>query len=170
VNPLNQVFYFLGGFLIGVLFHNRQLNNTVSFILLYSGLTIFTFYPVSGDHVNLVTGTNRIIFTSCCFLICISFYKLSFNFPDLVHKPLARLGEASYSVYLLHPIVFSVTLKFTTLFTQYIFPLSIYVTISLSIILTLITSHYVYQKFEKYFMKFGRTNKNKIAIERSAPV
>lgn len=156
VNPLNQVFLFLGGFLIGLFLHNIQIKNTIVIALLILGLGLFILYPTSGDTINIVTGVNRLIFTACCFLICISFYKMTFTLPEFVHKPLAILGETSYSIYLLHPIVFKlIAIACTNLFH---FPES--TRLIVSVILTLIISYYMYQKFEKYFMKLGRTNKN----------
>jgi len=158
-NPLNHVFLFLGGFLIGFLFRKIQFNNTIILGLLFLGITVFTFYPASGNTINLVTGTNKLIFTACCFLICFCFYKLTFQFPGFIHKPLSLLGEASYSVYLIHPIIFNLTGMLSGFLAQHLIQLPESIRLLLSIILTIITSYFVYENFEKYFMKFGRTNK-----------
>ena len=155
INPLNQVFLFLGGFLIGLLLHKHELKNLTIIIMLIIGLAVFTFYPVYGDRINLVTGANRMIFTTCCFLICICFYKLTFSFPKLLHKPLVLLGEASYSIYLLHPIIYDFIWKLRD--HTFYFPESI--RLILSIFITLIMSYFVYFYFEKYFMRLGRTTK-----------
>lgn len=166
INPLNQVFLFLGGFLIGFFFHNTKIKNSITFILIIVAFTGFTFYPSLGDPVNIVTGMNRLVFTFFCFLICFCFYKLTFKFHDFIHKPLTLLGEASYSVYLLHPIVWSFTGVGIRLFSKYIFYLPESSRMILSVLMTLIISYYVYQYFEKYFMKLGRTNKNNPAEAR----
>ncbi len=92
VNPLNQVFLFLGGFLIGYFFHSLRVKSSVSISMLFIALVLFSFYPASGDTIQLVTGPNRLVFTACCFLVCMGFYKLNFKFNDAVHKPLALLG------------------------------------------------------------------------------
>lgn len=160
VNPLNQVFLFLGGFLIGRFLHNVKIKNSIVITLLLLGLILFIFYPVTGDTINLVTGVNRLIFTACCFLICISFYKMTFTLPKFIHKPLTLLGEASYSVYLLHPIVYSVTGIALTISSKYLFHFPESVRLIISVISTLIISYFVYQRFEKYFMKLGMANKN----------
>ena len=72
INPLNQVFLFLGGFLMGLLFQKVEVKNSISTVLLAVGLVVFTFYPVTGDGIELVTGVNRLIFTASSFLICFS--------------------------------------------------------------------------------------------------
>lgn len=156
INPLNQIFLFLGGFFIGFFLKNIILKNYIIFPLLIGGIALFIFYPVSGDQINLVIGTNRLVFTSVCFLICICFYKLSVQLPKLIHKPLTLLGEASYSVYLIHPIIWSITSIASHIISEYIIPIPQSVRLSLSVLLTLVTSYYVYQYFEKYFVKLGK--------------
>jgi len=163
VNPLNQVFLFLGGFLIAFLLHDTKIKNSAVVFLLFLAFGLFIFYPATGDTINIATGTNRLIFTASCFLICICFYKLTFKFPEFIHKPLTLLGEASYSVYLLHPIVWALTSFVFGLFSKYIFNFPVGARIILSVLSTLIISYYVYQYFEKYFMNLGRTSKNKPA-------
>ncbi len=160
VNPLNQVFLFLSGFLIGFFLHNIKIKNSIIISFLLFGIVLFTFYPTTGDTINIVTGINRLVFTSCCFIICICFYKLIFKFPEFIHKPLTLLGEASYSVYLLHPIVWTLTGIASGIFRRHFFYIPESVSLILSVVLTLIISYYVYQYFEKYFMKLGHTNKN----------
>lgn len=159
VNPLNQVFLFLGGFLIGLFFQNTRIKNSTVLVLLLLALGIFTFYPASANPITLVTGTNRLVFTACCFVICLCFYKLTFQFPGFIHKPLTLLGEASYSVYLLHPIVWAFSSAAWGLFNRYLFQLPQPVMLVMSIVATLAVSYFVYQYFEKYFMKLGRRKK-----------
>jgi exopolysaccharide production protein ExoZ len=76
VNPLNQVLLFLGGFLIGYFFEDREFRPVWSTFLILVGVILFIVYPVVGDRILLVVGWNRIAFTLLCFIICIGFYKL----------------------------------------------------------------------------------------------
>jgi len=147
VNPLNQVFLFLGGFLIGFFFHDKKIKNWIVISLFLIALVVFIFYPVTGAQINVKIGISRLIFTACCFAICFCFYKLSFRFPKVIHKPLAILGEASYSVYLLHPIINDLIGRLG----KYIFHYPNSVRILISIFTTLIVSYFVYQYFEKIF-------------------
>ena len=158
-NPLNQVFLFLGGFLLGIFFHNIKFKNAFIITLLLFAIGLFTFYPATGDVIKIVIGLNRLVFTVCCFIICTCFYKLTLKFPAFIHTPLTLLGEASYSVYLLHPIVWRVT-GVSGIISRHIFFVPVFVSLILSVLLTLIISYYVYQYFEKYFIKRGHTNKN----------
>ena len=152
INPLNQAFLFLGGFFIGLFLHNCKINNSIATMLLLAGLGLFMFFPVKGDTIHLITGVNRLVFTTCCFLICVSFYKMSFVLPKIIHKPLIFLGEISYSLYLLHGIVYAVF----TILKKYFFPLPGFAQPILSAISSLLISYFVYHFFEKYFIKAGK--------------
>jgi exopolysaccharide production protein ExoZ len=163
VNPLNQVFLFLGGFLIGLFLHHVKFKNALTITLLILGVALFTFYPATGNAINLVTGSTRLIFTASCFLICIGFYKLAIQFPAFIHKPLTLLGEASYSVYLLHPLVWTLTGIASGIFRSHVFYFPDFINFIVSVVLTLVISYFVYQHFEKYFMKLGHSNKTKQA-------
>jgi exopolysaccharide production protein ExoZ len=155
VNPLNQIFLFLAGILIGLIFKSIKTPSSLIYILLIAGIGIFVFTPVIGNPIQLVTNTTRLIFTiSCCF-ICTSFYKLPIELPLFIHKPLSLLGEFSYSLYLLHPIIF-------TLLNKYIFSLHYFTNCSslfklaICIGFSVLISYFVYEKFEKYFIALGK--------------
>lgn len=99
----------------------------------------------------MVTGVNRLVFTLSCIMICWGTYKLSLNAANIYHVPLIFLGEASYSVYLLHPIVYKGGKMFFERLgwdVGYLIPIGI--------VITLIASWIVYNYFEKYFMRLGR--------------
>jgi exopolysaccharide production protein ExoZ len=160
VNPLNQAFLFLGGFLIGLFIHNRNISNKIILLILTFSVLLFTYHPVSGNTINLVTGFNRLIFTTCSFLICICVYKLKFKFTDLVHLSLTKLGEASYSLYLLHPIIWTIVGITLAQLGKLNIMLPTTVRLFISILITLFASYFTFQYFEKFFMKFGRSHKS----------
>jgi exopolysaccharide production protein ExoZ len=153
INPLNQVFLFLGGFFIGFFLQRVKMTNALAVALIGTALVVFIFYPATGDVITIVTGINRLIFTSCGFLICIGFYKVSIKIPAGIHTPLALLGEASYSIYLLHPIVYNLV-RFTS---KNLFHFPDPIRLAISVASTLVISYFVYQHFEKFFMKWGRS-------------
>ncbi len=155
-NPLNQLFLFLGGFLIGLIFQNIKIKRGLNLFLFLCGVGLLVFYPVKGNMIYLVTGWNRLWFTLSCFLICLSFYKLYIQFPRFIHRPLTLLGEASYSVYLLHPIVYS---SVVMVLSSMDFHISLSMRLILTVVLALIVSYMIYQYFEKYFIRVGRYSK-----------
>lgn len=155
VNPLNQVFLFLGGFLLGLFFQKMKIKNSVAISIFSIGILTFIFYPVQGDLIYLVTGFNRLVFTLSCLLVCLGVYKLSLELPSIVHNPLKLLGEASYSVYLLHPLVYTAA----NIVNKRVFNFSQPIIIILSVICTLLCSYIVYEYFEKFFMKIAKTKK-----------
>jgi len=152
VNPLNQIFLFLSGFLIGAIFKDIQVKQLYSLFILITGVCLFIFYPIRGTPVDLVTGIARLVFTSSCLLICLSFYKFSMDLPNAIHQPLKYLGDMSYSVYLMHPLVFTL-FKYSN---GHLYNFSSEVTLGLSISTTFIVSYLIYEYYEKYFMKIGR--------------
>ncbi len=139
-NPLCQAGLFFGGILIGYFFKEKKMYNKWVMTMLFSFVIVFVMYPVQGNVINIIAGTERIIYTLLCFGIALSFLKADFNFiPKFIKSSLTWLGDVSYSVYLLHPHVFAL-LSFTSLKIRYVLPLAI--------IFTFITSFLVYKYFE----------------------
>ncbi|GAA4434225.1 acyltransferase [Pontibacter saemangeumensis] len=104
INPLNQVFLFLAGFLVGAFFVSREIGNRKALLLLASSLAAFAFYPVGGV-LDLISGNTRMVFSLLCILVCIAAYKITYRLPSFMERGFGLLGEISYSLYLLHPIV-----------------------------------------------------------------
>lgn len=148
VNPLNQMGLFFIGFLIGHFFQHIMMSQPVASFLLLIAIVSFILWPARGDTINLVSGFNRIIFTIIGAVVCLSFYKLNYRIP-IVHDFLVFLGESSYSVYLLHPIIWFMVSTSPIQFTAVII-------IPLCIVLTLIASYLVYTYYEKPLMTLGK--------------
>src|SRR5690606_31915747 len=105
INPFNNFFLYACGL---ALYYNFSEINLKKFApaLIIGSLAVLIFYPVSGDQINIVSGFNRIIFALYSILLTLGFYRLEISLPEWFSKPFANLGEATYGVYLLHPIVF----------------------------------------------------------------
>ena len=155
VNPLNQVYLFLSGFLLGYFLKNWNINNLLSWSLVFIGLLTFIFIPLNGHSIDLVHGWARVLFSFICLLVCFGFYKVSIPLPDFLHKPFSKLGEISYSVYLVHPIVYQLVFPIIKFISARTFPVSPWIKFGISVVITLIVANYVYQYFEKYFMRVG---------------
>lgn len=151
VNPLNQAFLFVGGFAIGLFFENQRVSVLNGLLLIAAGFALFILYPASGDASQLVTDFARLSFTLSCFLICTGFYKIEFSKTNLITKILEITGKSSYSIYLLHPLVWGATGFILTRMGNR----SIVVKQVMAVAITFMVSYFVYEKFEKYFMKLG---------------
>lgn len=151
INPLNQIAYFIAGFLISYCFQKRQINQTLNFALLIIGLGILFLWPATGDEVHLVTGYQRIIMTGASLLITIAFFKLSVEVPAFIDKPLAFLGEISYSLYLIHPLVFKLFDVFDKMIHYKLYKLKF----GICVAGTIVVSYLVYTYMERYFMRLG---------------
>lgn len=148
VNPLNQVFLFLGGVAIGYLTKYRALPIIPLLTVLLAGIAIFVFYPAGGDGIVLVTDLRRFTFAACCLAVCFAMYKLPLSLPPVLHIPLQTLGEISYALYLLHPLVYK----------QLITPmkLSPWAAVGVATLFTVIISLIVYHFYEKAFIRLGQ--------------
>lgn len=158
VNPLNHLFLFVVGMTIPIVFTSKLNSALVPLILIIVGVTILFIYPSGSDGIHLLYGLNRWIFSVASILICVGFYLIDLKIPEIINQPFQRLGEISYSIYLLHPFVYQILCTFIRKLMQLgiTIPPSNYLLICISVILTLVVSNIVYQYFEIYFMKMGK--------------
>ncbi|MHC2999475.1 acyltransferase family protein [Microbacterium sp. HJ5] len=150
INPANQAFLFFGGFAIGFLLRRVHVRMRVAIASIAVGVAVLLLWPSGTDQVSIVTDGNRVAFTIACLVICAGAYKLTATFPRMVDRPLALLGEASYSVYLIHPIVAAALM----LTAAAHWPAA--VKIPLAVAATLVVSWACYRFFESPMMRLGR--------------
>lgn len=155
-NPLDQAFLFIGGVWIGSVLRERSVNKYLLMALLALSGVFFLLHPAQGDPIVLVTGENRVLFTAWCFVVCACAYRSSFPLPSALSRPLSWLGSSSYSIYLLHPLVWNVMLIMAGILGRTGLHLTTGPIMALSILSTLVISHFVHEHFEKYFMNLGR--------------
>lgn len=150
IHPMNQLFLFVGGILIGSLWKGYKKNGLIGLALLLVSALLFIYWPVSGDRILLITDFNRIIFAICAFLFTTAFLL----FPDLkvsiISPSLKILGQISYSIYLIHPIVFWYMAKFIN---RKDMQLGFF---AISIVITILISLMVYYFIEKQFILLGK--------------
>jgi exopolysaccharide production protein ExoZ len=157
IHPLNHLFLFYVGILIPIFFKNKLTNNypAISFILI--GSFMLFMFPSGKDGIHLLYGINRWIFSVGSILICLGFYQIKLNLPRLIDGLFQTLGEISYSVYLLHPIVYQVLCMVIRKIQPYgLFPKSNSLLIVVAILCTLVISKITYKYFEIYFIKKGK--------------
>lgn len=113
VNPLNQLFLFLGGVAIGIYTKPTASRRFVAIVAIAAFL-IFWFYPVDGDRVRLVTDFGRILFSTACFLFVWATYVSNISFSGYINRAMLFFGESCYSIYLMHPLVATVVIFATS--------------------------------------------------------
>lgn len=158
INPLNQICFFASGFIMGYLFHNRPVSARVLLFAGLAGVILFSVYPVTGDPINLVSGITRVALSLSCVLICFTCFKTTVALPGVLHVPLEWLGERSYSVYLVHPLVFTASAVVHGQLSRIGFSAPVYLNLLISVSISLLLSHFIYERFERYFIKLGHRN------------
>lgn len=112
---INHIYFFIFGILVAVVY---QKNNNLfivkkSLIELFFTFTliVFIFYPIFGEVINLLLDENRIILTICVFsiFILVVMYDSHLNHKSKILKIFNFFGEISYTLYLVHPIVYMIT-------------------------------------------------------------
>ena len=161
-NPLNQLALFVGGVVLGRFVNPSSIRARHSLLAGIVGFGLFILVPVIGGSSALVVGFTRVVLSIICILLGYSFFRTA-RAPVFLDKPLALLGQASYSLYLLHPIVYAVSKAAFTILNQISrgnrIVVNNYILIIAQIIASLVVSYFSYRYFERYFIRMGHHQK-----------
>lgn len=161
INPFNNLFLYCCGLALYYNFHHVDFGK-ISYLLIGFAILIFGLYPVSGNQINIVTDTNRIVFSFAAIILTLGFYKLIVDLPIFVSKPFANLGEATYGVYLLHPLVY--------FFVAKIFTNNPSIVIITTVIITIIAANISYRFYEKPLIRLGKKATENISTNHKSTV
>ena len=160
VNPLNQLFFFCLGICLFYVFKNYKFSRILLISIIIPCVLFLVFFSVVGNQIEIVVGINRLLFSIASVAITLFFYKFTFNISSWLSKLLTVFGEISYSVYLVHPIVFHIMERGLRVLNL---PNSVLLfTVSVSI--TLFVSYILHKYFELYFIRIGRKGLNESSI------
>lgn len=152
VNPWNNVFFYVLGIGMYYFFENRLISKLTAIMCVLLAVILLVLLPSTGNQINIVTGWNRIGFSIFTFLLVLGFYKNSVQLPSLLTRLLNLLGESTYGIYLLHPIIYSyvgiIAKKMGLISSPFLF-------IS-TVILTILLAYISYHFFEKPFIQLGK--------------
>jgi exopolysaccharide production protein ExoZ len=149
INPLNQLFLFVAGIWIAQHFSSIKVNPNFVRILCVLFLSFFVLYPIE-DPIRLFAGVDRLILCFICIVVCACIFKMkSDDLSAIVKKPLSFLGDVSYSIYLLHPIVYLTVNKLISID-------SIPQRMVLCIVLTMVLSQIVFKYIETPAMDLAK--------------
>ena len=153
VNPFNNLFLYCCGIALYYNTDNLRPTETSCRAILAVGILIFLCHPVEGNQIQIVTGWNRIVFCVACIGIVFAFYKNGVSLGRLVALPLTQLGLATYSIYLLHPIVWQAVSAVGSRLPLQPAP---EVTIGISIMATVVVAWSCYHLYELRFIRWGK--------------
>ena len=151
INPLNQLYLFVGGFLIGYLLRKGvQIPKKVLLPILLVSVTSFIFFPVAeGGRLLYVTGINKVIFSLTIFGMALFSAFWGNVKQNIATSTLKYFGDVSYSIYLIHPISYNVVGHFVSMENTVI-------KLILSVTVTIISSTIVYKMIERPFIQIGK--------------
>lgn len=106
VHPLNHAAYFAAGVVLGRWVRPGSLKRGMAWGLVAVG-AVLVFWPVQGDLIQLVGGASRLVLSGVAAGAVALLYCGNPPSAGVLTRPLKFLGEVSYGLYLLHPLVFS---------------------------------------------------------------
>jgi exopolysaccharide production protein ExoZ len=146
-HPLNQLFFFAGGVVMGYFSKCITTKNSFWAMLLLLAVAAFIVYPLKGELNLTFQGIHRLSFSFISVTIVLFCFKFDFDFlPPAIKRLLQKLGDISYTLYLSHGLIWSV-LVLLGLKIRYVLPLAI--------TLTFIISSIIHTYIEMPIKKFG---------------
>jgi peptidoglycan/LPS O-acetylase OafA/YrhL len=104
--PFNHLYFFVVGVWLGGGVGRARVQSSYAGILAVVAGVAFVALPAGADPIAITTGWYRVLYSIVCIGVCAGCAYANVRLPELVHKGLEELGRMSYSVYLLHPIVY----------------------------------------------------------------
>lgn len=112
INPWNQLFLFVCGIACGRIYYQLgNIGNVKAYGLLTLALLAFVLYPSVGNQINITTGFPRLGYTAICVLAAYACLNIRITAENFVTKCLGLLGDLSYSLYLMHSAIATLTLN-----------------------------------------------------------
>jgi exopolysaccharide production protein ExoZ len=149
INPLNQIFLFLGGVAIAA-YAKPVAGRSVTGVVVITAFFIFWLYPVGGDRLQLVINFGRVIFSMACFAFVWAAYASNARLSGYMDRIMLFFGESCYSIYLMHPLVATVVVFVTSRMG-----ISLPWGYTLAAIMTLGVSWVTFRYVEKPMMRIG---------------
>ena len=148
IRPENHLFLFLAGVLVSSWIGKISLLPWVSYLALILAALIFVLLPLGEDEISIVTLWPRFAYGAICIAVCAIGALGRWPLPENADRALEWLGLTSYSIYLLHPIVY---LSLERVVRQPV------ITALIALPVSLLTAHWVYRKIEAPIIRVGKS-------------
>lgn len=159
INPIGHLIMFYSGIL---LFQNKaMIKPKWSRFLILFVLLLFFIVPFV-QRVDVVYGFQRISYSSLIIILVFASINMGAFKNRLLHGLSRKLGEASYSIYLLHPLVWGGCGYLINVFKIEWLRESNYMRIIICALLTFFIAYLVYQYYEKILVQVGKRVTNNI--------
>lgn len=147
----NHACFFISGMAMGRFrAYGACIPSSIWRLILALGVLAFVFWPLGPDPLQLVCGTNRIILSLLSILICWAVFNSRLAGSTRIHRGLGWLGSVSYSLYLLHPLVFR---GMRAVFNRLQIAESYWLLMGAAAATALVFSHFVYHYFERRLLR-----------------
>lgn len=151
-NSFNSLFLFVSGIAMYYNFRKIKIKTSITILSIGASFLVFFIIPAQGDRIGIVTGINRLLFSLISIIIVFFFWKFSQTISPKINEIFSGLGASSYPVYLLHSLVLAIVLSVFGNF-RYSYPLLV---IFVSMALTIAVSLFVHKYFELPFVRIGK--------------
>lgn len=152
VNPLNNLFFYVSGIWLYFSFNRLKINMQLNFAILMVSLGILIAMPTLGNQITLVSGLNRVVYAFFAITLVFTFYKNRQALPPLIQKIFQIIGESTYGIYLLHPIVYS----YLGLIAKKMGPISSPLLFIITSVLTIFLAYGSFLFIEKPMIQLGK--------------
>jgi len=147
----NHAFFFVGGMMIGIFRpEGIRISKGVWQGVFVLFVLIFAFWPVGNEAFRLISGHNRILLSLLTLCLVTAFSYSEIKLAGVSHKALSWLGGVSYSLYLLHPLVYR---AIGAVYRKIGLSESYWLVFLPALVGALILSHFSYQFMEKPLMR-----------------
>jgi len=110
IHPFNQGHLFASGAAIGLYrYAFRTVRHRTILAVFFISAGILATAPAGVDELYYVVGWHRVFFTAACLGLCWCAANWRREHNRVLAKAMRFLGITSYSIYLLHPVVFNAT-------------------------------------------------------------
>lgn len=147
----NHAFFFVGGMMIGIFKPEGGLVPIGIWRRLF-GLSMLGLicWPIGTEAFHLISGQGRMVLSLLTLCLVATYFFSKIELAGYFHQAFSWLGAVSYSLYLLHPLVYRAV---GAVYRKFEIPESYGLVFLPALVAALILSHFSYYFLEKPLMR-----------------